>query len=157
MCDFLSRVAALSLTFGSIRARAGVCAGINASARKVINFATATSADLDEIRLNIPQMPVQWKEWYLNPKDSSARQPITVFVTWRETWHTGACTINRPCAQRYVGKSQSCMVISGRLIVHAPVWMYETSYSQAAHASYVTPHVIAGQLVVAGCPLYRAL
>ena len=34
---------------------------------------------------------------------------------------TGACTINRPCAQQYVGKSQSCMVISGRLIVHAPV------------------------------------
>ena len=34
---------------------------------------------------------------------------------------TGACTINRPCAQQYVGKYQSCMVISGRLIVHAPV------------------------------------
>ena len=34
---------------------------------------------------------------------------------------TGACTINRPCAQQYVGKSQLCMVISGRLIVHAPV------------------------------------
>ena len=26
----------------------------------------------------------------------------------------GACTINRPCAQQYVSKSQSCMVISGR-------------------------------------------
>ena len=36
-------------------------------------------------------------------------------------WLSGACTINRPCAQQYVGKSQSCMVISGRLIVHAPV------------------------------------
>ena len=35
--------------------------------------------------------------------------------------NTGACIINRPCAQQYVGKSQSCMVISGRLIVHAPV------------------------------------
>ena len=23
----------------------------------------------------------------------------------------GACTINRPCAQQYVGKTQSCMVI----------------------------------------------
>ena len=34
---------------------------------------------------------------------------------------TGACPYNRPCAQKYVGKSQSCMVISGRLIVHAPV------------------------------------
>ena len=54
-------------------ARAGVCAGINASARKVINFVTATSADLDEIRLNIPQMPVQWQEWFLNLKNSSAR------------------------------------------------------------------------------------
>ena len=27
---------------------------------------------------------------------------------------TGACRINRPCAQQYVGKSQSCMVISRR-------------------------------------------
>ena len=35
--------------------------------------------------------------------------------------NTGACPYNRPCAQQYVGKSQSCMVISGRLIVHAPV------------------------------------
>ena len=34
---------------------------------------------------------------------------------------TGACTIKRPCAQQYVGKSKSCMVISGRLIAHAPV------------------------------------
>jgi len=33
---------------------------------------------------------------------------------------TGACTLNRPCAQQYVGKSQSCMVTSGRLIVRAP-------------------------------------
>ena len=32
---------------------------------------------------------------------------------------TGAWPYNRPCAQQYVGKSQSCMVISGRLIVHA--------------------------------------
>ena len=32
---------------------------------------------------------------------------------------TGACTINRPCAQQYVGKYQSCMIISGRLIVFA--------------------------------------
>ena len=31
----------------------------------------------------------------------------------------GACTINRPCAQQYVGKYQSCMVASGRLIRHA--------------------------------------
>ena len=33
---------------------------------------------------------------------------------------TGACTINLLCAQKYVGKYQSCMVISGRLILHAP-------------------------------------
>ena len=31
----------------------------------------------------------------------------------------GACGYNRPCAHQYVGKYQSCMVISGRLIVHA--------------------------------------
>ena len=41
--------------------------------------------------------------------------------TMGDLLHTGACTINRICAQQYVGKSQSCMVISGRLIVHAPV------------------------------------
>ena len=34
---------------------------------------------------------------------------------------TGACPYNRPCAHQYAGQSQSCMVISGRLIVHAPV------------------------------------
>ena len=34
--------------------------------------------------------------------------------------NAGAWPYNRPCAQQYVGKSQSCMVISGRLIVHAP-------------------------------------
>ena len=33
---------------------------------------------------------------------------------------TGAWPYNRPCAQQYVGKSQSCMVISGRLIVLSP-------------------------------------
>ena len=32
---------------------------------------------------------------------------------------TGACGYNRPCAQQYVVKYQSCMVISGRLSVHA--------------------------------------
>ena len=31
-----------------------------------------------------------------------------------QTVATGACTINLPCAQQYVGKYQSCMVISGR-------------------------------------------
>ena len=38
------------------------------------------------------------------------------------SFRTGAWPYNRPCAQQYVGKSQSCMVISGRLIVHAPVF-----------------------------------
>ena len=32
---------------------------------------------------------------------------------------TGAFPYNRPCAEQYIGKSQSCMVISGRLIPHA--------------------------------------
>ena len=32
---------------------------------------------------------------------------------------TGACGHNRPCAQQYVGKSQSCMISNGRLIPHA--------------------------------------
>ena len=34
---------------------------------------------------------------------------------------TGAFPDNPTCAQHYVGKSQSCMVMSGRLIGHAPV------------------------------------
>ena len=47
-------------------------------------------------------------------KSSSHRVGIT---------HSHICArgYNRPCTQKYVGKSQSCMVISGRLIVHAPV------------------------------------
>jgi len=32
---------------------------------------------------------------------------------------TGACGYNRPCAHKYVGKYQSCMVQNGRLIPHA--------------------------------------
>ena len=36
---------------------------------------------------------------------------------------TGACTINRPCAQQYVGKSQSCMPSNGRVIPRAS-YMY---------------------------------
>ena len=32
---------------------------------------------------------------------------------------TGACGYNRPCAHQYIGKSQSCMVENGRLILHA--------------------------------------
>ena len=43
----------------------------------------------------------------------------TVFTLEART-QGGACPINRPCAQQYVGKSQSCMVISGRLIAPAP-------------------------------------
>ena len=44
----------------------------------------------------------------------------------QHTRTTGAWPYNRPCAQQYVGKSQSCMVISGRLIVHAPVENHES-------------------------------
>ena len=50
-------------------------------------------------------------------------------TTTGEILPTGACRINRPCAQQYVGKSQSCMVISGRLIVHAPVYLRVRSRS----------------------------
>ena len=51
------------------------------------------------------------------------RPDAAFFCTWL-CFHilescTGACTINRPCAQQYVGKSQSCMVENGRLIPHA--------------------------------------
>ena len=49
---------------------------------------------------------------------------------------TGAWQYNRPCAHQYVGKSQSCMVTSGRLIRHAPVVLVErpcTSTRYSAH------------------------
>ena len=48
--------------------------------------------------------------WYVVNLDKKIDED---WVTFEES---GACTINRPCAQQYVGKSQSCMVISGRLI-----------------------------------------
>ena len=68
----------------------------------------------------------------LSSKDEESEEVTHGVVTLDDGWDTeigyneeslltGACTINRPCAQQYVGKSQSCMVISGRLIVHAPV------------------------------------
>ena len=61
----------------------------------------------------------------VNPKNKRGRGKGTVVLTdasdATSSGATGACTINRPCAQQYVGKSQSCMLISGRLIVHAPV------------------------------------
>ena len=42
---------------------------------------------------------------------------------------TGAWPYNRPCAQQYVGKYQSCMVTSGRLFRHAPVCMHVRMYN----------------------------
>ena len=47
-------------------------------------------------------------------------QNPTPHRTHRLTAHLLLLPYHRPCAQQYVGKSQSCMVISGRLIVHAP-------------------------------------
>ena len=46
---------------------------------------------------------------------------------------TGAWQYNRPRAQQYVGKSQSCMVISGRFIVHAPVQTRSTKGEKPRH------------------------
>ena len=47
---------------------------------------------------------------------------IHIDVWWKEgmalprfEFLSGAWPYNRPCAQQYVGKSQSCMVISGRI------------------------------------------
>ena len=57
---------------------------------------------------------------------TTERQEAWSFLPNHSRIGTGACTINRPCAQQYVGKSQSCMVISGRLIVHAPVGYWPT-------------------------------
>ena len=48
---------------------------------------------------------------------------------------TGAWQYNRPCAQKYVCKFQSCMVISDRLIVLAPV--HETTRTRTAAHTYL--------------------
>ena len=68
---------------------------------------------------------------------------------------TGACRINRPCAQQYVGKSQSCMVISGRLIVHAPVVQ---SLSMADWLLRLTRqgHILKAAEIATSCPHSRA-
>ena len=69
----------------------------------------------------------QWAPWGLcsgaggRQLFSTSHIPAIIRCELAYITDTGACTINRPCAQQYVGKYQSCMVISGRLIVHAPV------------------------------------
>ena len=50
---------------------------------------------------------------------------------------TGACPYNRTCAQQYVGKSQSCMVVSGRLYPHAPVHRNESAHGNCMGISVV--------------------
>ena len=50
---------------------------------------------------------------------------------------TGAWPYNRPCAQQFVGKYQSCMVIIGRLIGHAPVGWVEALLDRAVGRSVV--------------------
>ena len=51
----------------------------------------------------------------------------------------GAWPCNRPCAQQYVGKSQSCMVISGRLIVHAPAQFGSELHGRLAKTPHLRP------------------
>ena len=53
---------------------------------------------------------------------------------------SGACTITRPCAQQYVGKSQSCMVTSGRLIVHAVQGGWHRDKTRAAGGIAMGPY-----------------
>ena len=60
---------------------------------------------------------------------------------------------NRPCAQQYVCKSQSCMVISVRLIVHAPVQAGEISTRKTdveAELAEVQPLIDAAKQAVGG-------
>ena len=70
--------------------------------------------------------PAFWRSLILYTVTRIARS-LTTFVLFLPfagsdgCGSTGAWPYNRPCAQQYVGKSQSCMVISGRLIVYAPV------------------------------------
>ena len=56
-----------------------------------------------------------------SPTSSSRTEAANDAVAKLLAQATGAWPYNRPCAHQYVGKSQSCMVISGRLIVRAPV------------------------------------
>ena len=69
---------------------------------------------------NANKLTALWKAVCKDSEVVVGPHPLNV-----ETELTGACTINRPCAQQYVGKSQSCMFISGRLIPHAPVTVAE--------------------------------
>ena len=58
---------------------------------------------------------------------------------------TGACTSNRQRAQKYVGESQSCMVISGSSIGHAPAFNGEPSppesFSSSSSSSSACPYL----------------
>ena len=77
--------------------------------------------------LGLQHKPERGEAWQLLVEAVHAnpdRHDPALWLRWVAAFlapHTGACPYNRPCAQQYVGKSQSCMVISGRLIVHAPV------------------------------------
>ena len=48
----------------------------------------------------------------VQPRQQLRRSPLLLDEDKRAAFQQG--TINRPCAQQYVGKSQSCMVTSGR-------------------------------------------
>ena len=80
------------------------------------NTVVGTGLQYDLIARNTTVPPVVYDNriFTVNGVATAARMPLS-------NGTTGACTINRPCEQQYVGKSQSCMFISGRLIVHAPV------------------------------------
>ena len=72
---------------------------------------------------------------------------VTVIVpSICERTATGAWQYNRPCAQQYVGKSQSCMVQDGQLIPHAsyawqfePVEVISATADSRTHARYQLP------------------
>ena len=68
---------------------------------------------------------------------------------------TGACTINQPCAQQYAGKYQSCMVISGRLIVHAPVGGQEQQNCSTLDERTMVPNAVAGREGQRSVPQFR--
>eukprot|EP01048_Picozoa_sp_COSAG05_P003916 COSAG05_NODE_193_length_14574_cov_23.070812_4_plen_1690_part_00 len=64
--------------------------------------------------------------YWLSGQETAGAEALTRCLLGLETVaettaDTGAWQYNLPCAQQYVGKIQSCMVIIGRLTPHAPV------------------------------------
>ena len=92
--------------------------------------AALARSEAEQIQKDIEQSVVVASAKEAQVRAAAAEEERLVKMTMKESMGapagaagpgTGACTDNPTCAQQYVGKSQSCMVISVGLIVDAPV------------------------------------